>query len=226
MLAYLAAYKGIWGPHLIIVPTSCLVNWEMEIKKFCPAFKVLTYYGSAKHRKELRTGWTKLNTFHICVTSYQLAVQDSFAFRRKKWYYLILDEAQNIKNFQSQRWQTLVNFNTQRRLLLTGTPLQVRMCSRQAAQLFSRGSFPSHSRTACSEPTFRQTTRHPRALPQSRIGPTPNIYSCSLRAPLTLLRSPEQPHGALVAAALPHAARVQVPQGVLVLVQQPHELHR
>jgi hypothetical protein len=124
MLAYLAAYKGIWGPHLVVVPTSCLVNWEMEIKKFCPAFKVLTYYGSAKHRKELRTGWTKPNTFHICITSYQLAVQDSFAFRRKKWYYLILDEAQNIKNFQSQRWQTLVNFNTQRRLLLTGTPLQ------------------------------------------------------------------------------------------------------
>lgn len=58
------------------------------------------------------------------ITSYQLAVQDAFAFKRKKWYYLILDEAQNIKNFQSQRWQTLINFNTQRRLLLSGTPLQ------------------------------------------------------------------------------------------------------
>jgi E1A-binding protein p400 len=39
-------------------------------------------------------------------------------------YYMILDEAHNIKNFKSQRWQTLLNFNTQRRLLLTGTPLQ------------------------------------------------------------------------------------------------------
>ena len=37
---------------------------------------------------------------------------------------MVLDEAHNIKNFQSQRWQTLINFNTQRRLLLTGTPLQ------------------------------------------------------------------------------------------------------
>ena len=72
-LAYLAAYKGIWGPHLIIVPTSCLVNWEMECKKFCPSLKVLTYYGSAKQRKELRTGWTKPNMFHICVTSYQVS---------------------------------------------------------------------------------------------------------------------------------------------------------
>ena len=37
---------------------------------------------------------------------------------------MVLDEAQNIKNFESKRWQTLINFNTQRRLLLTGTPLQ------------------------------------------------------------------------------------------------------
>lgn len=60
LLSYLAAYKGIWGPHLIVVPTSCIVNWEVEIKRFCPAFKVLCYYGSAKRRKELRQGWTKV----------------------------------------------------------------------------------------------------------------------------------------------------------------------
>ena len=125
MLAYLASYKGIWGPHLIIVPTSCLVNWEVEFKRFCPGLKVVCYYGNAKKRKELRYGWTKTNYHHVIITSYQLAVQDAFAFKRKKWYYLILDEAHNIKNFESQRWQTLINFNTQRRLLLTGTPLQV-----------------------------------------------------------------------------------------------------
>jgi E1A-binding protein p400 len=124
LLAYLAVYRGLWGPHLIVVPTSCLINWELEFKRWCPAFKVLTYYGSAKARKALRTGWSKLNAFQVCITSYQLVVQDASAFRRKQWYYLILDEAHNIKNFKSQRWQTLLNFNTQRRLLLTGTPLQ------------------------------------------------------------------------------------------------------
>ena len=60
LLAYLAAYKGIWGPHLIIVPTSCIVNWETEFKRFAPGLKVLCYYGSAKRRKELRSGWTKV----------------------------------------------------------------------------------------------------------------------------------------------------------------------
>ena len=124
LLAHLAAEQGIWGPHLIIVPTSVLLNWEMEFKRFCPAFKVLTYYGSAKARREKRRGWSKPNTFHVCITSYQLAVVDAAVFRRRKWYYLALDEAQNIKNFKSQRWQTLLRFNTQRRLLLSGTPLQ------------------------------------------------------------------------------------------------------
>ncbi len=52
------------------------------------------------------------------------AHQDAVVFRRKAWHYLILDEAHNIKNFKSQRWQTLLAFKTQHRLLLTGTPLQ------------------------------------------------------------------------------------------------------
>ncbi len=124
LFAYLACYKGIWGPHLIVVPTSCMVNWEIEFKRFCPAFKVLTYYGSAKTRRDLRAGWTKPSSFHVCITSYQLAVVDATSFKRKKWYFLVLDEAHNIKNFKSQRWQTLLTFPSQRRLLLTGTPLQ------------------------------------------------------------------------------------------------------
>ncbi len=41
-------------------------------------------------------------------------------FRRKKWRYLILDEAHMIKNWKSQRWQTLLRFNSKRRLLITG----------------------------------------------------------------------------------------------------------
>ena len=97
LLAYLACCKGIWGPHLVIVPTSCLINWETEFKKFCPGFKILPYYGSVKTRKFLRTGWSRLNSFHVCVTSYQLVVQDAKAFRKKRWYYMILDEAHNIK---------------------------------------------------------------------------------------------------------------------------------
>lgn len=124
LLAYLACEKHIWGPHLIVVPTSVMLNWEMEFKRFAPGFKVLTYYGNPQQRKEKRRGWNKEDTWHVCITSYQLVIQDQVAFRRKRWCYMILDEAHNIKNFRSQRWQGLLNFNSERRLLLTGTPLQ------------------------------------------------------------------------------------------------------
>ena len=124
LLAYLACEKQNWGPHLIIVPTSVLLNWEMEFKRFCPGLKVLTYYGTPQQRKEKRKGWNKEDAFHVCIVSYQLVVQDQHSFKRKKWEYMVLDEAHNIKNFRSTRWQALLNFNTKRRLLLTGTPLQ------------------------------------------------------------------------------------------------------
>jgi len=139
---FLGKLKEIWGPHLIVVPTSVMYNWEREFKKWCPAFKILVYHGTQKERKQKRQGWSKPNSFHVCITSYKLAVQDQQAFRRfspplcsdrphltlfanrKKWQYFILDEAHTIKNFKSQRWQVLLNFNSKRRLLLTGTPLQ------------------------------------------------------------------------------------------------------
>lgn len=124
LLAHLACEKGIWGPHLIVVPTSVMLNWETEFLKWCPAFKILTYFGSAKERKFKRQGWLKPNFFHVCITTYRLVIQDAKVFKRKKWKYLILDEAHLIKNWKSQRWQTLLNFNSKRRILLTGTPLQ------------------------------------------------------------------------------------------------------
>lgn len=124
LLAYLACYRGIWGPHLIVVPSSVLLNWEMEFHRFLPGFNVLTYYGGRRERERKRHGWTEPFAFNVCVVSYALVVADAHLFKRKPWYYMVLDEAQNIKNYQSQKWQTLLNFNSQRRLLLTGTPIQ------------------------------------------------------------------------------------------------------
>lgn len=124
LIAHLACKEKIWGPHLVVVPSSVLLNWEIEFKRWCPSLKILAYHGTQKQRKDKRVGWNKPNAFHVCITSYNLVVQDKIMFKRKKWHYLILDEAHHIRNFKGQTWQTLLNFNTERRLLLTGTPLQ------------------------------------------------------------------------------------------------------
>ncbi|KAH6623694.1 SNF2 family N-terminal domain-containing protein [Chaetomium tenue] len=124
LLAHLACHHEVWGPHLVIVPTSVMLNWEMEFKKWCPGFKILTYYGNQEERRRKRHGWKNDDIWNVCITSYQMVLQDQQVFRRRQWHYMILDEAHNIKNFKSQRWQTLLGFNTHSRLLLTGTPLQ------------------------------------------------------------------------------------------------------
>lgn len=124
LLAHLAVEHEVWGPHLIVVPTSVLLNWEVEFKKFLPGFKVLTYYGTQEERRRKRQGWMDKEKWHVWITSYPIILADCQIFRRRGWHYLVLDEAHNIKNFRSQRWQTLLTFKTRARLLLTGTPLQ------------------------------------------------------------------------------------------------------
>jgi DNA helicase INO80 len=149
LLTYLAETHDIWGPFLVVAPASTLHNWQQEIARFAPGLKALPYWGNVKDRTTLRKFWSKKEInynkdapFHVLITSYQLVgkskhflvamglmevsqvTQDQQYFQRVKWQYMILDEAQNIKNSSSIRWKTLLGFQCRNRLLLTGTPIQ------------------------------------------------------------------------------------------------------
>jgi chromatin-remodeling ATPase INO80 len=134
VMGYLAEHHNIWGPFLVIAPSSTLHNWQQEVARFVPSIKVLPYWGSAKDRKVLRKFWdrkhityTKDSEFHVLVTSYQLVVHDAQYFQKIRWQYMILDEAQAIKSSNSSRWKVLLGFHCRNRLLLTGTPIQNNM---------------------------------------------------------------------------------------------------
>ncbi|KAA8518116.1 hypothetical protein F0562_015590 [Nyssa sinensis] len=132
-LAHLAEEKNIWGPFLVVAPASVLNNWADEISRFCPDLKTLPYWGGLQERMILRKNinpkrlYRREAGFHILITSYQLLVSDEKYFRRVKWQYMVLDEAQAIKSSNSIRWKTLLSFNCRNRLLLTGTPIQNNM---------------------------------------------------------------------------------------------------
>ncbi|CAN4106608.1 unnamed protein product [Withania somnifera] len=132
-LAHLAEDKKIWGPFLVVAPASVLNNWADEIGRFCPDLKTLPYWGGLQERVVLRKNinpkrlYRRDAGFHILITSYQLLVSDEKYFRRVKWQYMVLDEAQAIKSASSIRWKTLLSFNCRNRLLLTGTPVQNNM---------------------------------------------------------------------------------------------------
>ncbi|KAF2720435.1 hypothetical protein K431DRAFT_285735 [Polychaeton citri CBS 116435] len=132
LLGHIAEAYDIWHPHLIIVPTSVILNWVTEFQKFLPGFRVLAYFGSAEERQKLRKGWVndphnpdyERRGYNAIITSYQIALKDINAIRNVHWSYLVLDEAHNIRNFQSQKFQLLIRLRTRARVMLTGTPLQ------------------------------------------------------------------------------------------------------
>lgn len=130
LLAHISENKNDWGPFCIVAPSTTLHNWKNEIERFCPHLRVMPYWGTFSERKALRKFFNPkhlsmpYSPFHVVITSYQLIALDEKHFKRPRWKYMILDEAQAIKNFNSQRWGVLLSFNSRNRLLLTGTPIQ------------------------------------------------------------------------------------------------------
>ncbi|RKO99548.1 hypothetical protein CXG81DRAFT_3624, partial [Caulochytrium protostelioides] len=123
-IAWLAERRQIWGPHLVVAPTSVVGNWVMEFQRWAPGLRVVAYTGSKKERAALRSGWTKPEHSDVVVTSYTLVLNDLAHLRRRRWVYLVVDEAHHIKNETSQAWRALMELPVLAKLLLTGTPFQ------------------------------------------------------------------------------------------------------
>ncbi|KAJ9100566.1 hypothetical protein QFC21_003610 [Naganishia friedmannii] len=134
LLAWLAETHNIWGPFLVVAPTSTVHNWQAELTRFAPRLKVLPHWGTPADREVIRREWTRPAVtftedapFHIVVTSYDMVNVDTQYFKKVRWQYMILDEAQAVKNAGTQRWTNLLSLKSRNRLLLTGTPIQNNM---------------------------------------------------------------------------------------------------
>ncbi|XP_058492691.1 E1A-binding protein p400 isoform X3 [Solea solea] len=123
-MAHLAGQEGIWGPHLVVVRTCKLLNWEVEFKRWCPGLKILLYLGNKRERRSKRMWWGEANSFHVCVTSYKLLMKDQSHFLKRRWKHLVLDEVQLIKNMTEKHWETVFGLRSEQRILLINTPLQ------------------------------------------------------------------------------------------------------
>jgi superfamily II DNA or RNA helicase len=106
-------------PHLIVCPTSLVFNWVAEAKKFTPDLKVLALHGPDRH--EL---FGQISTSDLVVTSYALIRRDAEKYRELEFDTVVLDEAQHIKNRQTQNAQAVKAVKSQHRLVLTGTPME------------------------------------------------------------------------------------------------------
>ncbi|KAJ8431163.1 hypothetical protein Cgig2_030102 [Carnegiea gigantea] len=124
LLGYLHEFRGITGPHMVVAPKSTLGNWMNEIKRFCPVLCAVKFLGNPEERKYIREELLVAGKFDVCVTSFEMAIKEKATLRRFSWRYIIIDEAHRIKNENSLLSKTMRLYNTNYRLLITGTPLQ------------------------------------------------------------------------------------------------------
>ncbi|CAL4950114.1 unnamed protein product [Urochloa decumbens] len=124
LLGYLHEFRGITGPHMVVAPKSTLGNWIKEIQRFCPVLRAVKFLGNPEERNHIRDNLLQPGKFDVCVTSFEMAIKEKTALRRFSWRYIIIDEAHRIKNENSLLSKTMRIYNTNYRLLITGTPLQ------------------------------------------------------------------------------------------------------
>ncbi|KAH9286773.1 Chromodomain-helicase-DNA-binding protein 2 [Echinococcus granulosus] len=134
-LSYLFHEYGIYGPFLIVVPLSTISSWQKEIELWSPGLNLVVYVGDHISRQFIREHeWSRaagvggrrqqMLKFNICMTTYEILLKDRSWLGQVSWAALVVDEAHRLKNDASQLYKALFAFDTNTRLLITGTPLQ------------------------------------------------------------------------------------------------------
>lgn len=111
-------------PSLVVCPTSLVLNWENEIKKFAPSLTTLAVTGNAATRELLLSN---ANGYRVVITSYDMLKRDILLYEKLSFRYHILDEAQYIKNQKTQNAKAVKAIVSEQRFALTGTPIENRL---------------------------------------------------------------------------------------------------
>ena len=108
--------------NLVVAPTSVVPNWQREIAKFAPGLKTVVWQGPNRSQNA-----PELEKADVMITSYALLRRDEELLQALDLRYVILDEAQHIKNPMSQTARSAKKLSSERRLALTGTPIENRL---------------------------------------------------------------------------------------------------
>ncbi|XP_030561881.1 chromodomain-helicase-DNA-binding protein 1 isoform X1 [Drosophila novamexicana] len=119
----------LYGPFLCVVPLSTMTAWQREFDLWAPDMNVVTYLGDVKSREliqqyEWQFEGSKRLKFNCILTTYEIVLKDKQFLGTLQWAALLVDEAHRLKNDDSLLYKSLKEFDTNHRLLITGTPLQ------------------------------------------------------------------------------------------------------
>ena len=127
LLAYLMEEKQNSGPFLVIVPLSTMSNWASEFARWAPDINVVRIEGAPAARRAIYKARVKPGNFNVVLTTYELALGkiDRRYMTAIQWRYVVIDEGHRMKNVNAKLPRMLrEHYRSERRLLLTGTPLQ------------------------------------------------------------------------------------------------------
>ena len=105
------------APSLAVVPKSLIFNWKQEVQRFTPELRVLDYTGNARTRDDL-------SSCDLVLTTYGTLRRDALHFKDQVFDYVILDEAQAVKNAKTESAKAVRLLRGNHRLALSGTPIE------------------------------------------------------------------------------------------------------
>lgn len=118
-IAFIASNEG--SKSLIIAPTSLVYNWISEFEKFAPGIKVAAVNGSKEEREDILKN---IDKYDVLITTYNLLKRDLELYTSIEFDCCILDEAQYIKNSNSQNALAVKEIKAKTRFALSGTPIE------------------------------------------------------------------------------------------------------
>lgn len=123
ILSYIENCKENRKPIMVVCPSSLSLNWKAEIEKFASDINALVISGSAQKRKEQINS---IPNYDVIITSYDLIKRDIDSYKKVdyEFRYLIADEAQYMKNSNTQNSKSIKQINAKTRFALTGTPIE------------------------------------------------------------------------------------------------------
>ncbi len=124
VLAFITSEKDRMLPCIVVAPTSIIYNWKMEAEKFAPQLKVLIVTGIKEKRALLICS---CNEYDLVITSYGALKNDIEDYKKVKFSYVFVDEAQNIKNPMTLNANSVKSLKAKCCFALTGTPIENRL---------------------------------------------------------------------------------------------------
>ena len=106
---------------IVVAPASLILNWEDEVNKFSPELRAVSVYGSASNRKKIVSDY---QDYDLIITSYDYIRRDEDLYKDIKFNYIVLDEAQYIKNQKTKSAQSVKELIGKYKIALTGTPIE------------------------------------------------------------------------------------------------------